>query len=73
MEVKNNVNNNINESKIGNAKEMSVSDILTLNKVYSCANRVSTNGGGNQQVYCTCLMTFCVHLQNALILNRLVI
>jgi hypothetical protein len=52
MEVKNNVNN-IDKKRIGNAKEMSESDILTLNKAYSCAERVPTYGGGNQQVYRT--------------------
>ncbi len=53
----------IKEDLIGKATEMSKGDIHVLNKVYSCEGGVSTNGGGNQQVYCTCLMIFCVHLQ----------
>jgi hypothetical protein len=40
----------VNIMAIGSQAGLSANDVLSLNKAYSCAGRVNTNGGGNLQV-----------------------
>ena len=44
------LNSSVNTEYIGSQTRLSSGDIQSLNKAYSCAGRVYTNGGGNRQV-----------------------
>jgi hypothetical protein len=44
------LNSSVKISNIGSQAVLSPGDVLSLNKAYSCAGRVSTNGGGIQKV-----------------------
>jgi hypothetical protein len=43
-------------SNIGSQTYMSTNDVQSINKAYSCAGSVPTNGGGNEQVYMIALL-----------------
>ncbi len=40
----------MNTISMGSQSGLSPNDVISLNKAYSCAGRVYTNGGGNRQV-----------------------
>ncbi len=41
----------VNTGAMGSQSRLSPNDIQSLNKAYSCAGRVYTNGGGNIEVF----------------------
>ena len=45
------LSSSVNTIAMGSQSGLSSNDVLSLNKAYSCAGRVATNGGGNSQVY----------------------
>jgi hypothetical protein len=57
------LSSSVNIVTMGSQSGLSPNDVISLNKAYSCAGRVYTNGGGNLLVwYSTILHSFYLYV-----------